>query len=72
RYIQEKWEIEFQVDPEDWKDTNCIEKYCGVEKSVCKFLQTEKISQKDLNPTKLSTYEEVKKIIYPYNQDFGF
>jgi hypothetical protein len=71
-FLQEKWEIEFQVNPKDWKDIGCKDKYCSFEKTVCKFLKLEKNAKLDLTPIKTSPHEKIKAIINPYRKDFGF
>lgn len=72
KYFQDKWELEFQINPAHWKEKNCETKYCSLEKQVCDFLKTERISNRDLNPPKNSPYESLKKMIQPLNKELGF
>jgi hypothetical protein len=72
KFFQDKWELEFQINPENWKEKNCETQYCSLEKQVCDFLKTERISNRDLNPPKNSPYETLKKMIQPLNKELGF
>ncbi|HMV42002.1 MAG TPA: hypothetical protein PK079_13955 [Leptospiraceae bacterium] len=63
KFLQEKWELEFQVNPKDWIDSKCKGKYCGFEKSICLFMESQNLSAKDFNPPKISPYDVLKKEI---------
>lgn len=71
KFIQEKWELEFQVNPKDWIDFGCKTKYCSFEKSICTFLKNEKLTAKDFDPPKISPYEILKKELMLYKKDLG-
>ncbi|MBK8395435.1 MAG: hypothetical protein IPL26_09360 [Leptospiraceae bacterium] len=69
-FLQEKWEIEFQIDSE--MNSKCSQKYCEFEKTICEFLQTEQISKADLDPPKKTPYPIVQGKLNSCKEDFGF
>lgn len=71
-FLQEKWEIEFQINPMEWKESPCPQKYCKLEQSICDFLSKEEITKEDLNPVKISPYTQIKEKLSPYNKELGF
>ena len=72
KFLQEKWEIEFQINPMEWKESICPQKYCKLEESICEFLKKEEIAKEDLDPIKISPYTKIKERLTPCNKEFGF
>ena len=72
RFLQTRWEVEFEANQDLWDESKCNGEYCKLEKFICRFLEVNEISKRDVSDSRFFSAPIVEKLLLPYNKSLGF